>query len=337
LEDLVKIVLPSRLDAVTLSAFCCEMHKSPEAKEYVVDFGRKRILPPFSMLMLAAHLRRFRAARADAKCRAINFENHTYPAHMGLFKAFGLDHGNAPGEAAGSSSYVPITHLDTASIINEAIERGVNPGVIVDSQANTLAKTLTQSQAGDLVDTLTFSIREIIRNVVEHSEAPFAAICAQYWPTLHKVEVAIVDDGRGIREALSDNDRHEYENDRDAVHIAMMPGISGNIAAGRSRDDEWQNSGYGLYMTNRICRQGGTFSLYSGSAGLQLAQNAKLDVPCDLKGTAVSMVFDTRTASEIQEKLKQFSHDGEQWTKSQGRSEKLTASTASQMLTRDFQ
>jgi len=196
---------------------------------------------------------------------------------------------------------------------------------------------LTQSQAGDLVDTLTFSIREIIRNVVEHSEAPFAAICAQYWPTLHKVEVAIVDDGRGIREALSDNDRHEYENDRDAVHIAMMPGISGNIAAGRSRDDEWQNSGYGLYMTNRICRQGGTFSLYSGSAGLQLAQNAKLDVPCDLKGTAVSMVFDTRTASEIQEKLKQFSHDGEQWTKSQGRSEKLTASTASQMLTRDFQ
>jgi hypothetical protein len=313
------------------------MHKSPEAKEYVVDFGRKRILPPFSMLMLAAHLRRFRAARADAKCRAINFENHTYPAHMGQFKAFGLDHGNAPGEAAGSSSYVPITHLDTASIINEAIERGVNPGVIVDSQANTLAKTLTQSQAGDLVDTLTFSIREIIRNVVEHSEAPFAAICAQYWPTLHKVEVAIVDDGRGIREALSDNDRHEYENDRDAVHIAMMPGISGNIAAGRSRDDEWQNSGYGLYMTNRICRQGGTFSLYSGSAGLQLAQNAKLDVPCDLKGTAVSMVFDTRTASEIQEKLKQFSHDGEQWTKSQGRSEKLTASTASQMLTRDFQ
>ena len=230
MEDLVKIVLPSRLDAVTLSAFCCEMHKSPEAKEYVVDFGRKRILPPFSMLMLAAHLRRFRAARADAKCRAINFENHTYPAHMGLFKAFGLDHGNAPGEAAGSSSYVPITHLDTASIINEAIERGVNPGVIVDSQANTLAKTLTQSQAGDLVDTLTFSIREIIRNVVEHSEAPFAAICAQYWPTLHKVEVAIVDDGRGIREALSDNDRHEYPAPTTQVVIphntALQRGLS---------------------------------------------------------------------------------------------------------------
>lgn len=336
MEDTVNIVLPSRLDPVTLSAFCCEMHKTPEAREYVVDFGRRRILPPFSMLLLAAHLRRFRNSRPTGQCRAINYENHSYPAHMGLFKAFGLDHGNAPGEAPGSSSYVPITHLDTNAIITEAVGRGVNPGVIVDYQANKLAKTLTQSQSGDLVDTLTFSIREIIRNVVEHSEAPFAAVCAQYWPTLHKVEVAIVDDGRGIREALSDNDRHEYETDRDAVHIAMMPGISGNIAAGRSRDDEWQNSGYGLYMTNRICRQGGTFSLYSGLAGLQIAQNAKLDVPCDLHGTAVQMVFDTRMASSIQGKLRQFSHEGEQLTKGLSGSVKLTASTASQMLTRDF-
>lgn len=336
MEDIVNIVLPSPLDPVTLSAFCCDMHKVPAAREYVVDFGRARAFPPFSMLLLAAQLRRFRTARPEAKCRAINHDRHTYPAHMGLFKSFGLDHGNAPGEASGSSSYFPITHLDTAEIRSEAATRGVNPGVIVDAQANKLAKTLTQSQSGDLVDTLTFSIREIIRNVVEHSEAPFAAICAQYWPSRHKVEVAIVDDGRGIREALSDNDRHEYENDRDAVHIAMMPGISGNIAAGRSRDDEWQNSGYGLYMTNRICRQGGTFSLFSGSAGLQIAQNAKLDIPTDLHGTAVQMVFDTRMASAIQGKLRQFSHEGEQLTKGLSGSVKLTASTASQMLTRDF-
>lgn len=74
---------------------------------------------------------------------------------------------------------------------------------MIERKAAELAEILTQQEAGALQDTLTFSIREIVRNVVEHSESDTVCVCAQYWPKKEQVEVGIVDDGIGIHAALT--------------------------------------------------------------------------------------------------------------------------------------
>ena len=98
-----------------------------------------------------------------------------------------------------------------------------------------------------------------------------------------------------------------------------------------------QNSGYGLYMTSRVCRQAGSFSLYSGTAGLKLGLNAKVDIPSDLRGTAVQLIMDTRMMAGLEGRLAQFTREGATASRQMAGSVQIAASTASQMLSRNFQ
>jgi len=332
----VVVRLPQRLTPASVCRFGCELHALPEAEGYEFDFGPQRWFPPFSMALLAMHLRRFRERHPHSECYAVNFDNHGYAAHMGFFKAFGLDHGNAPGEAVGSSTYVPLQSIKRSEISEMAEHDYVEFNVLVENRASLLSSILTRGNFGVLHDTLTYSIREILRNVFEHSGADEVMVCAQHWPTRNEVEVGIVDAGRGIRAGLAQNPSFAFETDRESLHAALMPGVSGNIWAGKGQDP-WMNTGYGLYMTNRICRAGGCFFICSGDAGIWLERGRKLDVSCNLQGTAVRLFLDTSQLSDLKDRLAGFHSDGKRAAKEIKGANTSYASAASQMLTRDFQ
>lgn len=329
--------LPSMLRPAHVSRFGCELHALAEADEFEFDFGPKRWFPPFSMVLLAMHLRRFRERHAESNCSVTNFDNHGYAAHMGFFKTFGLDHGNAPGEAPGSSTYVPIQAVRRSELAEQvASKKYAELGFAIEAKAAALSSILTLQTSGVLQDTLTYSIREILRNVFEHSEAEEVFICAQHWPNLHEVEVGIVDVGRGIKAGLAENPNFQFETHRESLHAALMPGVSGNIFAGKG-DETWGNTGYGLYMTNRICRAGGSFFICSGDAGLWLEGKRKVDVPSDLQGTAVRLFLKTSQLSDLKDRLAGFHEDGIRAAKEIEGANTSYASAASQMLARDFQ
>lgn len=183
------------------------------------------------MAYVANEMKRFRQSKAAVRFTALNYKDHTYAAHMGFFQAFGLTHGNTPGQASGSSTYIPLTLLNVAAIQQEAAQRSVNPGDIIEEKASQIAQLLIRQPEGNLVDTLTFSIREIMRNVVEHSGSEFIEYCGQYWPSQNMVEVAILDVGHGVRFGLRNNPYLNIASDRDALHLALLPGISGKSTA----------------------------------------------------------------------------------------------------------
>ena len=93
------------------------------------------------------------------------------------------------------------------------------------------------------------------------------------------MEVAILDVGLGVRHGLRNNPDLNITSDRDALHLALLPGISGKMYRGvkRRSNDAWQNSGFGLYMTSRICRAGGSFFIASSGAGMLLDSGGKHD------------------------------------------------------------
>lgn len=330
------VLLPHRLTPAWVSRFGCELHELGPADEFEFDFGQQRWFPPFSMVLLAMHLRRFRERYPETAFYAKNFDNHSYAAHMGFFKTFGLDHGNAPGEASGSSTHIPIQSIKRSELSEQASKAYVEIGYTIEDRAASLASLLTQTDNGVLHDTLTYSIREIIRNVFEHSEAGEVFLCAQHWPSRHEVEVGIVDAGIGVRAGLAENPNFQFDTDRESLHAALMPGVSGNIWAGKG-SDPWRNTGYGLYMTNRICRAGGCFFICSGSAGLWLEGKRKLDVPSNLQGTAVRLFLDTSQLTDLKDRLAGFHKDGVRAAKEISGANTSYASAASQMLTRDFQ
>lgn len=333
----MRIPLPKSLEPTSIAAFALELHDMPIAEEYMFDFGNVRRFPPFSMLFLASIFRSFRDARPEARRRAMNYEKHEYAAHLGFFQSFGLDHGKSPGAASGSNRYIPITEYSVAEIEREASDNFLETGDVIEKKATELAEILTQQEAGVLQDTLTYSIREIIRNVVEHSEADTVFVCAQYWPQLEQVEVGIVDNGIGIHAALTQNPAHEGLTEDEALELALMPGISGNPFAGKGHN-VWNNSGYGLYMTNRICRNGGNFLICSGGHGIDLThENGKQEIQTDFQGTAIRLFINTKNMKNLTERLAEFREQGRETARFLKGANDGLASKASQMLRRDFE
>src|SRR3712207_4279572 len=109
-----------------------------------------------------------------------------------------------------------------------------------------------------MFDVLSYSIREIFRNVFEHSGAESLHFCAQYWPTSNRVEFSVADFGIGIRKALALNPNFRFATDKQAIEWSLLPSVSGRTHLPRV-SSVWYNSGYGLYMTSRFARNGGNF------------------------------------------------------------------------------
>ncbi|GAD61993.1 sensor histidine kinase [Aquipseudomonas alcaligenes] len=336
----IVIKIPSILDLQSSLKMSIDLASISDVENIAVDFSGVGHVEPFAMLVASSEIQRAVARNRPAKFECRNHEKMTYAAHMGFFKAFGIDFGNNPGQAKGSSRYLPLTILKCDELRHQALTEGTEVGNIIEEKSKHLASMLCNGASGDIHDTLSYSLREIMRNVVEHSEASQIGICAQYWPTQHKVEVAIIDRGVGLRTTLSRNPHLDVSSDKSAINYALMPAVSGRAFKGsRTRQrGPWANSGFGLYMTSRICRNGGNFFIASGDTGMLLtkATEGKRYFSCSYSATAVRLVIKTDQIISLAESLKSYREDGYKIQSKYREIVNINPSAASLMLSEDF-
>lgn len=328
--------LPKRLDLENTIKFVNKIYNLSEAKHYVMDFSLVEWFEPFSLLYLGYELKQHRELKPETKFSAINFnkgEANSYAAHMGFFRSFGLQYGKKPGEVSGNSVYLPIRILNVETLRRRALDEGVPIGQYVEKYARRMACVLVQQDSGNLLDTLEYCFREMLRNVAEHSDAKQLAYCGQFWPNKNKVEIAILDSGIGIHESIKKNPYLQLKTSKVALYASLLPGISGKMYEGKKRkaNDIWENSGYGLYLTSELCRNGGSFFICSDSAGVVLQKNNKKDLITNMHGTALRLVFDTRNVIGVEKALSSYRQKGQQKAK-ELKGAVLTASIASSML-----
>lgn len=335
---MIEVKIPQNLSLTNALNFCNRLWDLEHSDKYAFNFVNLKFIEPFTMAYVANELKRFRKTKSESEFVALNHQDNTYAAHMGFFRAFGLNWGNEPGQASGSSTYLPLTILKVAELQREAADSYDHVGNIIEAKSERIARILTRQENGNLVDTLTFSIREIIRNIVEHSDSEVIEYCAQYWPTKNLVELAILDTGNGIMKGLSTNPYLKIKDEREALHLAMLPGVSGKMYKGvkKRRDDEWQNSGFGLYMTSRICRNGGDFFIVSNDKSIFLDSKSKRDIECKYKGTALRLRIDTSRIYTYSDMLAQYRKEGFETAKNFSGKDAIEPSIASTMLARDF-
>jgi hypothetical protein len=327
-----------RLDMEGALATAHQLEELPPAECYVIDFAKLGWVEPFGMLYFARQLRAFADRRKPARCRAVNHERHGYPAYMGFFKTFGLPFGNTPGQAPGSDRYIPLTGLLIRDLHIEAGQGSVDVREVIEARAGQMAAVLARGEAGRVHQTLSFSLREILRNVVEHANADHIWYCAQHWPDKAEVELAILDQGDGIRNSLSRNPHLSIRSDEDAVRLALMPGVSGVAFAGgrQRRTDEWANSGYGLFMTSELCARGGSFMICSGAAALLREGEREVVLASSLGGTALRLKMSVPAIAELGVTLAALSKKGESIATEFAPDASVRPSKSSRMLSSDF-
>lgn len=289
------------------------------------------------MLVLAKQfrglVRRFPHVKFTMLSRPCNFRG--YAEYMGFFKYLGFERGNGPNAAKGSKSYIPIRIFDLEKIRQLAGDEPI--GLLIDREASALAEVLSQSSEGPLFDTFQYALRETMRNAAEHSKGSELAVFGQYWPTKKKAEIVILDNGIGIAETLYDNEYIDCQNERDALRFALLPGISGVSREERAiQHERWGNSGFGLFVTSRICSENGLFRILSGNNGLTLKGGVQIEHSWSARGTYIQLILNIDDRTRMPARVKELVESAENRRLEIFQDYPIQASAASKMLASDF-
>lgn len=332
----IPIPIPSHLDLTSAVQLARALYDLPEASLYLPDFTAMSWIEPFAMLILANAFRDLKARYPNAVLipRTPNTDSCSYAKWMGFFKAAGLS--KDISKAPGSEAYIPVTFEKVSDITGSVIPQDKIPKI-----ANRLAAQLLQQDSGSIFYAVQYSFREIIRNVIEHSKSDSFGFCAQRWlqgPNEGIVELAFMDSGIGLRTSLQNNSNLTIANDREAIKSALMPGISGSKPSLVGSNAQWANSGFGLYMTSRLCSKKGDFFICSGSSGLLYRtglENQYFDT--NYLGTLIRMRINTRELGNAEVLLRKYSDEGEAIAYSiRHKGARITGPTMSKLLNTDY-
>jgi len=123
-------------------------------------------------------------------------------------------------------------------------------------------------------DSIRYVFSELTRNVLEHSSSPVGALlCAQYYRQTNRVSIGIADAGIGIRRSITRS--HQARTARDAIALALRPGITGTTSrlGGTER-----NAGAGLFFVKSIAALSRNhFVIYSEDTMFKLRKSPKND------------------------------------------------------------
>ncbi|WP_313559147.1 ATP-binding protein [Ruminiclostridium cellobioparum] len=293
----MNIINVPNLNFINALNLCHELQYIDLNSDYLLNFENTHVYDPFPMLIFSASIRKARS-RHQGKLMVQNC-NNSYSQHMGFFKSFGANIGKKPGEANGNINYLPIDKLEINNLQRKSAEKVVEIQNVIEDEAKRMAKVISRGNK-EIENPITFLLLEMIRNVPEHSNATDIWYCAQYWPTYDLVELAIIDEGCGIKNSLITNNvfKEIIKTDKDALEWALKPGISKSFKPYNppksNAYDYWQNSGYGLYMVSRLCTKlGGSFVVASGDSAVIMSNSEeggeRRVVDTAFAGTAVQM------------------------------------------------
>jgi anti-sigma regulatory factor (Ser/Thr protein kinase) len=327
------VSLPARLDALAALAVGEQLCERAAANGSIrIQVPGTLFAEPFAMLYLVNVARSLKRQGLSFSVSG-NGVPRSYAAYMGFFDEFGLPYERRSDGTYENDRYIAIRDVTRSSLVSLANEQGASHvGETIEREAATFAKLLAQGDDNNLVFALTYCLREIMRNAYEHSGAESLQVCAQYRPSSGRVDLALSDGGCGLLATLRRRRHISVASDEDAIKVALMPGITGSITLRGMEDDPWRNSGYGLFMTQRICREGGAFEMASNNAFIRLSGKYKIEKAAIATGTVVGMTIHLDVLKAItKDTLARFHKEGAALAKTL-RGANVTASVASLKL-----
>lgn len=148
--------------------------------------------------------------------------------------------------------------------------------------------------AREFIPALEWAVNEIIDNILIHAESQVPrAVCAQYFPHEHRLDVGICDVGRGIKASLSES-RHIWSHG-DAVTTALQRGVTRNPDIG---------AGNGMAGALEIATQNqGGLQVWTGDVVYRLENGREKSFAqmAAVPGTGVLFSLDTRKPVDLTE------------------------------------
>ncbi len=175
---------------------------------------------------------------------------------MGLFKILGKDSPFKVESHEPAGRYIPLTQIKTPKQQTHFIHEMI-PLLHLEPEK---------------ADAIKYTVGELVRNVLEHANAPDGAIvAAQYSREQGIIRLGICDTGIGIRSSMNRIWPAQTQTDLDAIKWALVPGVSGTTLR---EGGTAENAGAGLFFVKSISLvTRNYFIAYSGSGVYKLLKH----------------------------------------------------------------
>lgn len=303
-----EILLPRRLVPETVADFAFALSKKDRCAQYVLRTPRNVFAEPFGLLVCASVIRQFQLQLSNQGGSLVCDPPPVacYLAHVGFYHHINYGFGKGLGEVKGNRNYFPITRKNTDDFGEPADRDGVIREI--DNFAGRLAGFLLHDTACPTKSVVSYIIREICRNVVDHSKASIIWHIGQYYPKSNEIEVAILDEGIGIKSSLSRNPEYRYLTDQEAISKSLKKGVSGRTP--KNEEEEFHgayeiehNAGLGLYIVSEICKERGSFSIASGQQCFDAIGQRYAWFQSWLSGTAIRLRLDLDSVETLNQQF----------------------------------
>jgi len=191
---------------------------------------------------------------AHVECEPFEAKSSAYFERMRLFHFLGVDSGISIQEHDSTGRFIPITQIQDSRSLTSFITEMIPLLHLAPEHA----------------EPIRYVVSEMIRNVLEHANAPHGAfVAAQYYKKTNTIRIGIADTGIGVRQAITRS--HPARDDLEALRLALTPGITGTTP--KEGGTEF-NAGAGLFFTKSIAAVNRNFFvIYSGSALYKLLKS----------------------------------------------------------------
>ena len=324
----ITLIIPKKVTWINVRVFINEIAPLDltNFNDIVLDAREISWIEPLASLLLISFLEKRLLIKSDLndKIKPYNIENlNSYAAYIGFYRALSIPIGKELGEAPGNSQYIPITKIEISQLKEAARHKHLTPTILLEQEAyrlgNILSSKVGQEEYGNLIG---YSIFEMLRNIIEHSESEYIWLCAQAWPRKNELEIAIVDTGIGIKASIESN-KYYYKDlsNVEAIQFALEPGVSKSYKKRKGNnpfldEDPYANSGFGLYVMHNLCRELGEFKIISTGDSLTYRGETVKSKNCNFDGTAIGMRFRISDLSRISDLRAEIIKTGEELTRS---------------------
>lgn len=138
---------------------------------------------------------------------------------------------------------------------------------------------------------LNYCFWEMVDNIRGHAESNIGGYSVvQHYPADNRLEINLVDAGRGIQASLKESERYREISEIDALKTCIVKGATNGVGLGN-----------GLYHTTNFIKENrGLFQLYSGNHVLKVTSDGTdvLDHPF-WHGTAIHMEIQTQNGVDL--------------------------------------
>lgn len=322
---MIKFTAPSTLNDFTVMDVIKKISDHPELVEIHIDFSNVRFAHPIGTLILSQFLKycAFNKNSTIIAYAPTKMDVRSYLETVG-FLEFIKTSDLSWRKVNTSKTYIPLSVIDFYEIKQRKREyytefREHKP---LQEFIQEIANNYSEWIFDRVESTISYCIREIVRNSLEHSGAKYCSIFGQIFRTADRIEFCIADSGKGIFNSLAE--KYDLSSTDEALRYSIKPGIS---AESVQNAGEYSNSGFGLYVLSEIAKLYGYMIIGSSDKALVIKENEIKVEDHYYPGTFVGFCVTYRDLLRNYSKIDEIIREGELLSRRMGGIKNASAST----------